>query len=361
MSLPLAQFAAIDNSENAGCDITHKLRVAEQRLAYIHATLLRDDLTAAQKCIAAGVTLHADENFENAAPGNRLLGIYASLRTEQAVSEAIKACKDRGVFANRDPRRGYARVMRIDSITAAVEALPARLERYQTKFRKADPTGLRKDGRYVEEYPSPTVPVPSQGTPVQVPQPDRGTHAQVPQLNQGTLNQGTPVEQGYPQPLEIDARIDSASARGLESNNSSRVESSSTVENNNNPQPRAKRSAADRGSRLPVDWTLPTEWGRWAVETFDVRPSQVRAEAVRFRDYWHGVAGQNARKVDWFATWRNWCGNERRAWPRRKPIEDMPLPPDLPKPMTDYERSLQEAREAQLAYRRRFEKKPEAK
>lgn len=66
--------------------------------------------------------------------------------------------------------------------------------------------------------------------------------------------------------------------------------------------------ASASGSRLPADWKLPPEWAEWArAERSDV---DAQAEAAKFADFWHGKAGKDGRKADWFATWRNWI---RRA------------------------------------------------
>lgn len=35
----------------------------------------------------------------------------------------------------------------------------------------------------------------------------------------------------------------------------------------------------------------------------------VAVEADKFRDYWTAKAGKDAAKLDWLATWRNWCRN----------------------------------------------------
>jgi hypothetical protein len=39
----------------------------------------------------------------------------------------------------------------------------------------------------------------------------------------------------------------------------------------------------------------------------------VRDLAERFADYWHAKAGKDAAKLDWPATWRNWCRKARDA------------------------------------------------
>lgn len=73
-----------------------------------------------------------------------------------------------------------------------------------------------------------------------------------------------------------------------------------------------------RGSRLPAEWVLPKAWGEWAVAE-GMAEARVRHEADQFRDYWLGLGGQKACKVDWQATWRKWCRTamEREAASRR--------------------------------------------
>ena len=73
----------------------------------------------------------------------------------------------------------------------------------------------------------------------------------------------------------------------------------------------APQSVANkRGTRLPQDWLLPKAWGEWALAEFKTwTPDVVRVEADKFRDFWHSKAGKEAAKLDWQATWRNWCRN----------------------------------------------------
>ena len=81
------------------------------------------------------------------------------------------------------------------------------------------------------------------------------------------------------------------------------------------PPPPAAAAAATRGSRLAADWALPRSWGEWAVSEFTGwKPDEVRTEAAKFRDYWCSKSGKDATKLDWEATWRNWCrtANQRR-------------------------------------------------
>lgn len=69
------------------------------------------------------------------------------------------------------------------------------------------------------------------------------------------------------------------------------------------------RSAEVRASRLPKPFELPEEWALWAGEE---RPElDLARTAAKFADYWHGKGGKEGRKLDWFATWRNWVRDER--------------------------------------------------
>ena len=64
--------------------------------------------------------------------------------------------------------------------------------------------------------------------------------------------------------------------------------------------------ARKRATRLPEDFELNDE--RRAV----AEAEQVPAERTfaKFCDYWRGIGGQRGRKLDWDATWRNWCRTE---------------------------------------------------
>lgn len=74
--------------------------------------------------------------------------------------------------------------------------------------------------------------------------------------------------------------------------------------------PSAAAPASPRGSRLPADWSLPEAWFAWAIAEW-MAPAVIRTEAAKFADFWHAKAGRDAAKLDWQATWRNWCRNAR--------------------------------------------------
>lgn len=48
-------------------------------------------------------------------------------------------------------------------------------------------------------------------------------------------------------------------------------------------------------------------------------------EAEKFADYWTAKSGTDATKLDWVATWRNWCRNARA---QQTNIEAQPARPD---------------------------------
>lgn len=76
----------------------------------------------------------------------------------------------------------------------------------------------------------------------------------------------------------------------------------------------AKRSSDERlGTRLPADFELTPD--RRAIAEAEGQPPE-RTFAI-FVDYWRAASGASAKKLDWDATWRNWC--RRAADNRRTP------------------------------------------
>lgn len=78
----------------------------------------------------------------------------------------------------------------------------------------------------------------------------------------------------------------------------------------------ADAPAKKRAARLPADWVLSKSCGDWALKEFPGwTADDVRAEAEKFADHWHSVGGKTACRIDWDATWRNWCRNagDRRS------------------------------------------------
>jgi hypothetical protein len=67
----------------------------------------------------------------------------------------------------------------------------------------------------------------------------------------------------------------------------------------------ADATANSRGHRLPADWQ-PVD-----CKIARDRGLNVAETLAQFRDYWHAKAGRDGAKLDWEATWRNWCRNQR--------------------------------------------------
>lgn len=74
------------------------------------------------------------------------------------------------------------------------------------------------------------------------------------------------------------------------------------------PAPSAAKAAPARGTRLPEDWTLPKAWGEWAQQAYPHWDADtVRLIAAKFGNHWKAATGKGATKLDWLATWQNWC------------------------------------------------------
>lgn len=68
----------------------------------------------------------------------------------------------------------------------------------------------------------------------------------------------------------------------------------------------AKQPTA-RGSRLPPDFQVDMQFA------VDEGIQNCLEESAKFRDYWNAQPGQKGVKLDWPATWRNWCRNSKTS------------------------------------------------
>lgn len=84
-------------------------------------------------------------------------------------------------------------------------------------------------------------------------------------------------------------------------------ESPLTLTHNQLVKEEDKSSSKKRGSRLPDDF----EPDMLFAVTNGLSRDQAQGELSKFRDYWIAQPGQKGVKVDWPATWRNWCRNVR--------------------------------------------------
>lgn len=104
-----------------------------------------------------------------------------------------------------------------------------------------------------------------------------------------------------------------------------KVSQNNPVVSQNNPSPsqplttkplttnQEKPSSSPKGSRYPQDAILSAKWGNIALELrADFDNDDVRIEHEAFKDYWSAKPGKDGVKLDWLATWRNWCRNSKR-------------------------------------------------
>jgi hypothetical protein len=80
-----------------------------------------------------------------------------------------------------------------------------------------------------------------------------------------------------------------------------------------------------RGTRLPSDWKPTLEAAKFARDL----GLDVGAVADTFRDYWISRAGAGGVKLDWLATWRNWCRTTAERKPKAR-VSQFNLPPSAP-------------------------------
>jgi hypothetical protein len=134
-----------------------------------------------------------------------------------------------------------------------------------------------------------------------------------------------PGKSGYPAPSVPEPFVERSTSirRGSEGSEGSEgaiVEGSTTRNGAHAPSTKLIGGGGDsappkpRASRLPEDFTLTPSRARFASEA-GVDPGKTFA---KFCDYWRGVSGARGTKLDWEATWRNWCRTEADRNPRAK-------------------------------------------
>ncbi len=87
----------------------------------------------------------------------------------------------------------------------------------------------------------------------------------------------------------------------------------------------SRKPRAEIGHRLPDDWA-PSRAG---VEFATGLGLDWQRVAAAFCDHWHAKAGKDARKVDWDATWRNWCRTDSQRRGRAPPGQFAGRPTNL--------------------------------
>jgi len=86
--------------------------------------------------------------------------------------------------------------------------------------------------------------------------------------------------------------------------------SATTISPSPSPE-KSKRTAA--GTRLPKDFKPDLS----VAVGFGISDPQREADA--FRDYWTAKPGKDGTKLDWLATWRNWCRNSKNVAQKETP------------------------------------------
>jgi uncharacterized protein YdaU (DUF1376 family) len=103
--------------------------------------------------------------------------------------------------------------------------------------------------------------------------------------------------------LQTDANALQAQSEGNATHNTEHITQDTVIDS-------APKGAA-KAKRLSPEWQLPSKWGQWSLENMSWDEQTTRVEGEKFKDYWTAKAGKDACKLDWEATWRNWCRNAK--------------------------------------------------
>lgn len=81
------------------------------------------------------------------------------------------------------------------------------------------------------------------------------------------------------------------------------------------PSVSTPKGGEKRGSRLPEGFNPDLA----VAEALGLTLADAAVQADKFLDYWRAVPGAKGRKLDWPATWRNWCRTAADNLSRRAP------------------------------------------
>ena len=119
----------------------------------------------------------------------------------------------------------------------------------------------------------------------------------------------------------------SAEFRGIDGMDPSPQESPQTPKEPTPSTPSTQQEKPLRGqkkaSRLPSDWQLPDDWRQDALDA-GLDAAQISAEAATMLD-WSRSSPQGA-KLDWRASWRNWCRRRAGELPRARGSPNSAVP-----------------------------------
>jgi hypothetical protein len=208
-----------------------------------------------------------------------------------AVIEALKWLEDAG-YLKITRTRGEHNRFTVNLARLAERSLSARVDSGAAEAHSAQP---ETHVRLPDQSGSRTGPV---GEPVQ--QPDQSGSRTSP-VRQADDNQSgsrtTPVRQADPNHHEPSVKHQDTPIVAVHPSRSPPP-----------PPPAAEAAATTRGTRIRPDWLLPRAWGDWALAKYPHWTADiVRDVALKFHNHWKGKTGKDATKLDWYATWQNWC------------------------------------------------------
>jgi hypothetical protein len=73
----------------------------------------------------------------------------------------------------------------------------------------------------------------------------------------------------------------------------------------------SRARAAAHGTRLPLDWTPPDPWMRWAMQERKWSWKETLRVAESFKNYYLAKPGKDGESALWEATWKRWVERER--------------------------------------------------
>lgn len=98
--------------------------------------------------------------------------------------------------------------------------------------------------------------------------------------------------------------------------------SATTLTTTTTTTPTTTTSKENKELATATRFALPEIPATWEVFCQNERPDLVASKTfAQFKDYWEAKPGKDAKKLDWFATWRNWVRSQKAGPKKAEPVQ----------------------------------------
>lgn len=81
-----------------------------------------------------------------------------------------------------------------------------------------------------------------------------------------------------------------------------------------------RRGDAPAPHKMPFQ-EIPSEWTKFCSQDLGWPSGAIADTFTEFQDYWQSGKGKSTKRLEWAATWRNWCRKQRIQGIKPQPVK----------------------------------------